>query len=376
MDASSSAYQIMSDSLLDEDLAQRTNLIGGDGDTIQDLYTSLISPLSAYLKEELKPPLGEVIPTRITRELIKRVYMPLVYGKGLMSSAQDISAAMYDILKTNENIIVSAAFYRFWFEKYPQIKNLMNLINLGGWFAATLNLPVSYHTHYFQSIQDYMKTESVIVWVFDRIKKKRRKISLSMPSTTRDRVKTQRSCFANFIHQKDASIALYIMDHFTNSNLYTVHDNFIVNPTQVSNITHCYTSAFQSLGDPLSQVNLFLFNNILVHTSFCSELSSQELTSYLTSLHHIEKPTYTNQSCAESLLNVLERALTDLVPAGLKRKDHAIWDNKKKMLLESYRKYVRSLDYQGEEYVGYAFQYHTFLEKLHHKDSRRFALHP
>jgi hypothetical protein len=45
----------------------------------------------------------------------------------------------------------------------------MNLINLGGWFAATLQLPVSYHTQYFKSIQDYMKTESVIVWVFDKV---------------------------------------------------------------------------------------------------------------------------------------------------------------------------------------------------------------
>lgn len=78
MDASSSAYQILSYFLLDEDLAQRTNLIGGDGDTIQDLYTSLIEPLSSFLQKEFHPPLGSVVPTRITRKLIKRVYMPLV----------------------------------------------------------------------------------------------------------------------------------------------------------------------------------------------------------------------------------------------------------------------------------------------------------
>jgi len=29
-----------------------------------------------------------------------------------------------------------------------------------------------------------------------------------------------------------------------------------------------------------------------------------------------------------------------------------------------------------DEYVGYAFQYQTFLKKLHQKDSLSFALHP
>jgi len=386
MDASSSAYQILSYFLLDEDLAQRTNLIGGDGDTIQDLYTSLIDPLSAYLQKGLTPPLGEVVSTRITRKLIKRVYMPLVYGKGLMSSAQDISEAMYEILKRNELLIVSTSFFRFWFDKYPQIKNLMTLINLGGWFAATLNRPVSYHTQYFQSIQDYMKTESVNVFVFDRNKKKRKKISLSIPSTTRDRGKTQRACFANFIHQKDASIALFIIDNFTHSHLYTVHDNFIVNPNQTNNINHCYISAIQSLGDPLSQVNHFLFNNIIVHSSECSELSSSSITSLSTSQPHKESPISTflnmespfsnNLSSTDSLLPLLERALQDIEPKELKSKDKAIWDNKVKMIVESYSSYVRSLNYQGAEYVGYANKYKSFLEKLNNKDSSSFALHP
>jgi hypothetical protein len=75
---SSSAYQIMSFFLLDEDLAQRTNLIKGDGETIQDLYTSLIEPLSAFLKSDLKTPLGEVVASRLTRKLRKKVYMPFL----------------------------------------------------------------------------------------------------------------------------------------------------------------------------------------------------------------------------------------------------------------------------------------------------------
>lgn len=72
MDASSSAYQIISFFLLDKDIAQRTNLLGGgDGDTIHDLYSSLISPLSSYLKENLDEPLGKLVAESLTRKLIK-----------------------------------------------------------------------------------------------------------------------------------------------------------------------------------------------------------------------------------------------------------------------------------------------------------------
>jgi DNA-directed RNA polymerase len=78
MDASSSAYQIMSFLLLDEDFARRTNLIGGDGDTILDLYTSLIDPLASFLKENLNEPLGEVVAEKLSRKLIKSVYMPFL----------------------------------------------------------------------------------------------------------------------------------------------------------------------------------------------------------------------------------------------------------------------------------------------------------
>lgn len=78
MDASSSAYQIMSFLLLDEDFARRTNLIGGDGDTILDLYTSLIDPLASFLKENLNEPLGEVVAEKLSRKLLKSVYMPFL----------------------------------------------------------------------------------------------------------------------------------------------------------------------------------------------------------------------------------------------------------------------------------------------------------
>jgi hypothetical protein len=77
----------------------------------------------------------------------------------------------------------------------------MTLINLVGWFAATIDKPVSYKTRYFQTIQETMVKESIQVWVYDSVNKKICKITLTMPSTERDSVKTKRACFP---HQKDA----------------------------------------------------------------------------------------------------------------------------------------------------------------------------
>jgi len=375
MDASSSAYQILSYFLLNEDLAERTNLIGGDGEKIQDLYTSLIEPLSEYLKGKLSEPLREVVPKRITRKLIKKVYMPMVYGKSVLSAAQDIHSSMFDILKgRKEAYHVAEAFHKFWGDKYRHIQNLMNLINLGGWFAATLNFPVVYHTDYFHSIQDYMKTEPVNVWTFDRSKMKRKKVTMSMPTTKRDRNKTKKACFASFIHQKDASIALYIIQHFPPLNLYTVHDNFIVNPSQARNINHWYADAYLALGDPLSQVNHFLFHNIIAHSTVHTELSSQDRLTFLSSDTDIDTPHTRSHFCAQSLLPLLEQALNELKPVGLK-KDIVAWEKKQDMLLDSYKQYIKSLGFQDGKSVDYEKKYRSFIEKLHHKDTS-FALHP
>lgn len=51
MDASSSVYQIM---LLDKNLAMRTNLLGGNSDSVNDLYSSLIGELKDFLKSYLE----------------------------------------------------------------------------------------------------------------------------------------------------------------------------------------------------------------------------------------------------------------------------------------------------------------------------------
>ena len=58
---------------------------------------------------------------------------------------------------------------------------------------------------------DYLSKESIPVIVFDRKHKKRKRLTLSVPSKNRDRAKSLRAPFANFIHQIDASIAMFVI---------------------------------------------------------------------------------------------------------------------------------------------------------------------
>jgi len=97
MDASSSAYQIMSSFLLDEKMAVRTNLIKkDDSDHIYDLYESLIEDIKQDLANPASPsPLKnasvrEALKKNLTRKLVKKIFifMPIVYGKTRHAAAE------------------------------------------------------------------------------------------------------------------------------------------------------------------------------------------------------------------------------------------------------------------------------------------------
>jgi hypothetical protein len=85
--------------------------------------------------------------------------------------------------------------------------------------------------------------------------------------------------------------------------------------------------------------------------------------------------TSSSASCARSLLPLLRKALDELESTIIDKKDIKRWEAKREMLLDSYSEYVRSLDYHGTEYVGYATRYINFLEQLE-SNASRFALHP
>ncbi|WOL04761.1 hypothetical protein Cni_G13483 [Canna indica] len=96
-DAAASAYQIMSYFLLNEEMARRTNLIPHPDGKIQDVYTYLLQDLKEFMHHQINDQLKmEIIESKLDRKLIKRLFMPLIYGKTLISMEKDIRET-YDI---------------------------------------------------------------------------------------------------------------------------------------------------------------------------------------------------------------------------------------------------------------------------------------
>ncbi|KAL2930262.1 putative DNA-directed RNA polymerase [Bienertia sinuspersici] len=110
--------------------------------------------------------------------------------------------------------------------------DMENLIRLIGWFASVLETPVLYVTPFFSTSQIFKVMEAHSIWVYDKLKKRKRKVTLRVPSKVkRDRTKTKISTFVNFIHQKDAYITMCVVKKIMDRRapIYTVHDNFITN---------------------------------------------------------------------------------------------------------------------------------------------------
>ncbi|KAL8125465.1 hypothetical protein AgCh_012956 [Apium graveolens] len=95
-DASASAYQLMSYFLLDKSLAQNTNLIAPDNDdNIQDLYEYLLEDMKVFIKETYKKDsLILTVGENLTRKIIKNIFMPMIYGKTIMSTAAYLQEAL------------------------------------------------------------------------------------------------------------------------------------------------------------------------------------------------------------------------------------------------------------------------------------------
>lgn len=228
-DASASAYQIMSDFLLDETLAKRTNLIPSSDGKIQDVYSFILEELKEFMKAELENNLSTIICNHLTRKVVKGIFMPIIYGKTLMSTAGDLKDLFSHYITHKECFDVASVCFKFWRTKYQGMECLIRLIRHIGWIASARDCPVFYRVPNFTTVQDYMIMEGINIWLYDRLHKKRRRVTLRVPSSKRDRRKTEISTFVNFIHQKDAHIAMSVVEMMQNlgAPIYTVHDNFI-----------------------------------------------------------------------------------------------------------------------------------------------------
>lgn len=89
----------------------------------------------------------------------------------------------------------------------------MNMIKNIEWFSWEREHVVCYKVLLFTTIHDYWKISKTRIWVHDIKSTSRRKVTLSILSDSRDSIKTMTSTFVKFIHQKDALLAICVVNY-------------------------------------------------------------------------------------------------------------------------------------------------------------------
>lgn len=340
-DASASAYQLMSYFLLDISLAKNTNIIPTDNDNIQDLYEYLLEEVKVFINENSKnDSLFLTVGENLTRKIVKNIFMPMIYGKTIMSTAAYLQESLPLDLGLRSKT-VAKVFYVFFEKKYARVYCLMNLIKNIGWFSSERDLAVCYKVPLFTTIQDYRKSSETHIWVHDIKSTSRKRVTLSIPSEERDSRKTMTSTFVNFIHQKDASLAMSVVNFLLSDStpIYTVHDNFISTVPYSSILPDLYARAYIDMGPPLLVINEFIYMNLT-------------------------KPGYHNPPRLDIVIpnKELESLLNNCIPADMRNKKNT-WTKKKKMIVDSYNAYINTVCGPIESNTTYESRYATHEDK-------------
>lgn len=358
-DASASAYQIMSYFLLDESMAKRTNLIpSGDGQ-IHDIYTYFLEELKDYIEKEFwDEELGKILISLLTRKIVKSLFMPIIYGKAVISTARDLEDVFSRYLTKKDCHRVAKFCFRFWKEKYSGMDCLISLIRTIGWVVSASNRPVKYSIPYYTTIQDYMVMEPIQIWVYERNgkEKKRRRVTLRVSTRKRDCRKSEISTFVNFIHQKDARIAMNLVMHLLEHNapLYTVHDNFISTAEFTSLIPPYYGRVLQEMGPPLAMINEFIYMNII--QPYTDVLSSDEICR--------QKKEYCSSVIA---LDVLHSYLEEHIPTEkLTKQKRERWNYKIQTVLDTYSQYCSIVcgHSENKDWKAHIDEWNKFHDKM------------
>lgn len=191
--------------------------------------------------------------------------MPIIYGKTANSTTKDLIECLSQDVLPKECSKLAALCFQFLKNKYSYMDAFIQLICLVGRVCSSLERPVLYCAEYFSTSQDYKKMEKHSVRVFDSISKKAHNVTLSFPSNVRDKRKSRTSTFVNFIHQKDAQIAMSMAYYASELDLplYTVHDNFITNTYNCEYMATLYLGVIKNMGPPLKMINRFLYINLI-----------------------------------------------------------------------------------------------------------------
>lgn len=167
------------------------------------------------------------------------------------------------------------------------------------------------------------------VSVFDRSentkKKKTQKFTLSIPCDKHDTRKSAFSTFANYIHQKDANIAIImikIMMNHCGFPCYTVHDNFITTAPNAFHVPNIYCNTYiSSLEYPFIMINKFVKENLF---------------------ENCESAISTN-NCEPICPNLLENRLNDLIPKKISKEKRLSWERKIQEICSFYTEYANQV---------------------------------
>ena len=330
-DASASAYQIMSYFLLDETLAKRTNLIPSSDGKIQDVYSFILEELKEFMIAELgKNNLSRQVCEVLTRKIVKGIFMPIIYGKTLMSTAHDLKDHISHYITHKECFLVASVCFKFWRTKYPGMDCLIRLIRHIGWIASAKDSPVFYRVPEFTTVQDYMIMDKIKIWLYNsRNHKKKHSVTLRVSSSKRDRRKTEISTFVNFIHQKDAHITMSVVKKMLIKNMpiYTVHDNFITTAKYSHLLPDIYIESICEMGPPLSIINEFIYMNVIKPIVKREGKGPDERY-------------YQNSVITKKELHYYLKAN---IPENISKKMMATWEERIQGILTSYDNYTRNV---------------------------------
>ncbi|MFS7909648.1 putative DNA-directed RNA polymerase, phage-type, DNA/RNA polymerase superfamily [Helianthus anomalus] len=96
------------------------------------------------------------------RKLIKAIFVPIIYGKSLISTANDIKEKLSQYITRKESYTLAKVCFEFWNTKYRGLVCLIRLIKSSiGCLASAGGRPVIYQSDYFTTVQDYMKMDPV-----------------------------------------------------------------------------------------------------------------------------------------------------------------------------------------------------------------------
>lgn len=118
--------------------------------------------------KKVKPPadldlLAKLVETYFDRKIVKKIFMPIVYGKTQFAAAKDLAEKIGQSTSIHEIRDLTKVCFQYWGIAYAGMKNLMSLVACISWVAAAMQQPVILSNKYWVTHQDYFLKDKVRV---------------------------------------------------------------------------------------------------------------------------------------------------------------------------------------------------------------------